>query len=176
MQNEKNEEALSQTTNVDELEAIVIDKPEEQASDTENVLSNMTENNASDEIENNLSDNVITEPSPQSLINISGLSGSEPVASGVNEEQFSGFTIDTENLPNVSISAEQSTNVSGPDNFTALWQTPMQHSDEKYSDEDDFIVSKEPATPTVSLRPQNQESSLSNIAATPSFEQQSADT
>ncbi|SNV83505.1 DNA translocase FtsK [Haemophilus pittmaniae] len=176
MQNEKNEEALSQTTNVDELEAIVIDKPEEQASDTENVLSDMTENDASDGIENNLSDNVITEPSPQSLINISGLSGSEPVASGVNDEQFSGFTIDTENLPNVSISAEQSANVSGPDNFTALWQAPMQHTDEKYSDEDDFIVSKEPAIPTVSLRPQNQESSLSNIAATPSFEPQAADT
>ena len=93
---------------------------------------------------------------PEQLINISGLSSpsaSEPADVEKLEDKFKGFTVESDNLPNVSISASSSVELPTKEDFSATWKN-SQVNHQSADDSDDIF--EENVIPKVSLKtPEN---------------------
>ena len=149
MKNQPAEEEHAEHTSVDDLEQIVIEAPQQLTFSDSQLETESAEDKKEDE-----SGNAFVKP--EQLINISGLSSpsaSEPADVEKLEDKFKGFTVESDNLPNVSISAASSVELPTKEDFSATWKNP-QVNHQSVDESDDIF--EENVMPKVSLKtPEN---------------------
>ena len=149
MKNQPAEEEHAEHTSVDDLEQIVIEAPQQLAFSDSQLETESTEDEKEEGSENAF-------VKPEQLINISGLSSpsaSEPADVEKLEDKFKGFTVESDNLPNVSISASSSVELPTKEDFSATWKN-TQVNRQSVDDSDDIF--EENVMPKVSLKtPEN---------------------
>lgn len=175
MKNDNQQEAEQSEESVEELEQIVIQKPEPLAMNTEQSVESADKNEDVDSTENTQTDNPLVQP--ETLINISGLSPSVNIATEYQEatlefdKNFDGFKTETlDELPKVSISGHE--NAPTQADFASSWannhhEVVTGNRQENTQSAVDFApvsAIDEPLMPTVTLAPAMQNSPAQSTA------------
>lgn len=175
MKNDEPQSAEQSAESVEELEQIVIQKPEslfdKTESETEVTAENGEQSSAEPSAENMEENAANPLVQPEHLINISGLSPAVNIPSAYQEttpefdENFDGFKTDSlDELPKVTISEQG--NLPTQTDFSPTWTNAMPSADHAQSAVDFEPVSsfEEPVMPTVTLAPTMQHSASQSLA------------